>query len=153
MHDATKFVRRQELMRLLLAGHMLKECAKHLGMHYYTVRKYAREPEFLAELRSYSKEIYERVDAELKATKDDITERLEQASDTALDTIIQMMTTSSSDAIKLKAAQDILDRDGRASRTSRVESEQTRTVHITREDLTRFVTAADEIDRSENPRG
>src|SRR6266576_971264 len=95
MHEAAKLVRREELMRLLLCGLVLKE---------------------------KSNEIYKRLDAELASSKEDMQERLERASEEALEMMIEMARTSTS-IVKMKCLQDLMDRDGRISRTQRVQSD------------------------------
>lgn len=123
MHEAARLVKRDELMRLLLCGHMLKECAIHMRLSYCTVRSYAREPEFLAQLREKSNEIYKRLDAELVASKEDIKERLERNSEEALEYMMEI-ARSSTGMIKLKACQDVLDRDSRVSRTRKIDVDE-----------------------------
>jgi hypothetical protein len=122
MHEAAKLVKREELMRLLLCGHMLKECAAEMRLSYYTVRAYAKDPEFLLSLREKSSEIYKRLDAELASSKEDMRDRLERASEAALEQMIELASQSSG-MLKLKALQDLLDRDTRVSRTHRVEGD------------------------------
>jgi hypothetical protein len=122
MHEAAKLVRKEELMRLLLCGHMLKECAIHMRLSYWTVRGYAKEPGFLLDLKSKSTEIYARLDAELAANKEDMKEKLERASEEALEMMIELARTSTG-VIKLKSCQDLLDRDTRVSRTKRLDSD------------------------------
>jgi len=122
MHEAAKLVRREELMRLLLCGHIVKECAVHMHLSYWTVRGYARDPEFLLALKEKSNEIYKRLDAELASSKEDMQERLERASEEALEMMIEMARTSTS-IVKMKCLQDLMDRDGRISRTQRVQSD------------------------------
>lgn len=124
MHEAVKLVRKEELLRLLLTGHMLKECGPFLNLSYATVCTYARDPNFLSQLKEQSTEIYRRVDEELTASKMNILSRLEEASDRALQVMESIMETSKSDMIRVKAAQDIMDRDGRVSRTRRIEGSQ-----------------------------
>lgn len=122
MHEAAKLVKREELMRLLLCGHMLKECAAQMHMSYYTVRAYAKDPEFLLQLREKSAEIYKRLDAELASSKEDMRERLERASEAALEQLVEM-AGSATGMLKFKVLQDLLDRDTRVSRTHRVEGD------------------------------
>jgi len=122
MHEAAKLVRQEELMRLLLCGHMLKECAAHMRMSYWTVRNYAKDPLFLSQLREKSNEIYRRLDAELLSSKEDMKEKLERNSEEALEYMMELARTSTG-VIKLKACQDILDRDTRVSRTKKIDSD------------------------------
>jgi hypothetical protein len=122
MHEAAKLVRTQELMRLLLCGHMLKECAAQMRMSYYTVRGYAKDPAFLMSLREKSTEIYARLDAELMSSKEDMKEKLERNSEEALEMMMEMARTSTG-MVKMKCLQDLLDRDTRVSRTQKVDTD------------------------------
>lgn len=120
MHEASKLVKKEELMRLLLCGHMLKECAIHMRMSYWTVRNYAKDTHFLQELKEKSNEIYRRLDAEITASKEDMKERLERNSEEALEYMMEIARESTG-TLKLKACQDILDRDARVSRTRKID--------------------------------
>lgn len=93
-----------------------------MRMSYWTVRNYAKDPEFMGQLKLKSQEIYNRLDAELAANKEDMKERLERASEEALEMMIEL-ARSSTGVIKLKSCQDLLDRDTRVSRTKRLEGE------------------------------
>jgi hypothetical protein len=84
------------------------------------VRSWAREEAFLLALKELSSAVYERVDMELKSSKESIRAKLEEASEKALERIITLAQQEKNDHVALKAAQDILDRDGRISRTSTV---------------------------------
>jgi hypothetical protein len=101
---------------------MLKECAVHMHLSYYTIRAYARDPEFLFALREKSNEIYKRLDAELQSSKEDMQDRLERASEESLEMMLEMARTSTG-SVKVKCLQDLMDRDGRISRTQRVQSD------------------------------
>lgn len=105
-----------------MIGYSLKECADMMDLHVSTVRGYARQPLFLEKLKGMSKVVYERVDEELKARTDSIVERLQAASFEALEEMVKL-TKSPNEHIKLKAAQDLMDRDGRVSRTRRLEAD------------------------------
>jgi len=122
VHKAAKMIREDELLRLLMAGFMLKEAATHLNLAYWTVRKYASEPKFLAQLRELSGEIYERIDAELKVSKESILEKLEKVSDKALEKMENLLDRQdASPMLQFKVAQDLLDRRSEVSRTKRIE--------------------------------
>jgi phosphoribosylaminoimidazole carboxylase (NCAIR synthetase) len=123
MHEATKMVRTEELMRLLLAGYMMKECAKQMSMNYATIRKYASEPSFMAQLKELNSEVYSQVDSELKLNKAQITERLEDISEKALDTLESLLDATAPAPIRFKAAQDLLDRNPQVSRTKKIEAD------------------------------
>jgi hypothetical protein len=121
MHQAAKLVREEELLRLLMAGYMLKECASQMQMSYRTVREYAKQADFLQRLKALSEVVYARVDGELRASKEAIVQRLEEASDKALDEMMKLVEMEGTGMVKLKACQDIMDRDQRVSRTKKVE--------------------------------
>ncbi len=123
LHKAAKMIREDELLRLLMAGFMLKEAATHLDLAYWTVRKYASAPEFMVKLRELSTNVFERVDAELKHSKESIMEKLEKASDKALakmESLLDLPTAGP--MLQFKAAQDLLDRRAEVSRTKRVDA-------------------------------
>lgn len=120
MHETTRFVRKEELLRLLLAGYMLKECAPTLHLSYATVRAYVKEPGFMDELKGLSRSVWERIDEEIGAIKEDITSKMQEASAEALEEMRSLLK-SNVENIKLKAAQDLMDRDSRLSRTKRLE--------------------------------
>lgn len=122
VHTAAKFVREEELLRLLMSGFMLKECSMHMGVSYGTLRKYAREPGFLEKLKVLSQNVYERVDEELRKAKDSITERLESISESALEEMWELSKTAQG-MVKFKVLQDLMDRDTRISRQKKVEAQ------------------------------
>lgn len=93
-----------------------------LSLHVSTVRAYAKQPEFLVKLKALSTNVYERVDQELKARTDAITERLQEASDVALEEMLALTKGGKSEMVRLKAAQDLMDRDSRVSRTRKIDS-------------------------------
>jgi hypothetical protein len=121
MHEAVKLVREEQLLRLLLAGYMLRECAVQMKISYRTVRLYAHDTGFLMKLKSLSKEIYARVDGELQANADDIMSKLESYSMEALDEMMELARAEKG-MTKLKACQDIMDRNPQVSRTKRIEA-------------------------------
>lgn len=119
-HPLVRTIRKDELIRLLLAGFMLKECANRLRISYHTVCKYARGPEFLEELRQVSEDVWRRVDEELTDSKSAFVLRAEEASEDAL-VAMRNLLESQNEHIVYKAAQDLMDRDPRVSRTRRIE--------------------------------
>jgi hypothetical protein len=145
MHEATKIVRQEDLIRLLVIGFNLKECANQLGWAYRTVRVYAAEPEFLARLRELSAEAYAKVESELQSQHADIFVKLAQASDRALDKLVELLD-SPKEEVALRAAQDLLDRDGRITRKSETKSEHTHKVFDPAA-LLAAATAAKEMER------
>lgn len=123
VHAATLVVRDEEFMRYLLQGLTVKECAIHLGYSYVTMCKQARRPEFLVKLKELSGEIYERIDDELSTTKTEIMQRLEQASEAALEEMIKLATDAKDSKIRFMASQDLMDRDSRVSRQKKMDVE------------------------------
>jgi len=121
-HPAVRLMREDELLRLLQAGCTLKEAALHLRLSFPTLKKYVSQPEFLDRLKALNEVVFAQIDAELKTHRQDMYKRLEEASEIALEEMIKLATSSSSDGIRLKAAQDLMDRDPKVSRTRRLEA-------------------------------
>jgi hypothetical protein len=119
---AKAHVQREELLRLLLAGYSLREAANHMNASYYTVRMYVKRDDFLPKLKELSVEVYRRVDAEMGARKLSMLEKMEEASDEALETVLDLMRETKQDVVKMKCAQDLLDRNPQVSRTKRVDT-------------------------------
>lgn len=111
--------RREELLRLLLSGHRLKECATLLRLNPATVRKEVASPYFAQRLQEFSAEVFERVDSELQEMKVDPVVRLSELAAKALDNLEELLD-SESEHIKLKATQDALDRNATTSRLRKV---------------------------------
>lgn len=120
MHIAPKTVQEQELLRLLLTGSTIKECAITLDRSYSTVRNWARDPAFLLALKELSSEIFKRVDEELQSSKATIQAKLEDASEAALERLITMSQEAKNEHVVLKACESLLDRDSRFSKQHRV---------------------------------
>lgn len=91
-----------------------------LQVSYATVRKYASDEEFLRKLKEMSVLIYEQVDSELKLNASQVTQRIDELSDKALDTL-ETLLASDKDLIKLKAADSILDRNPESSKQKKIE--------------------------------
>lgn len=120
MHEAAKLVRQEELLNLLLLHIPLKQCAERLHISYQTTRKYASEPDFLANLKVLSSSIYEEVINDLKTEKKTMAEKLTEASEKALERL-EVLLNSTSEGVQLKAADSILDRTAETARNRKVE--------------------------------
>jgi hypothetical protein len=118
-----KELRQEELLRLLLAGYKLKEAAAYLKVTPWTVYRYLRETEFMNALKAANEEIWAQVDAEIKGNKIGIVQRAEEAAQDALEEMIKLAKGARQEGVRFKAAQDLMDRDTRISRTKRVEGE------------------------------
>jgi len=117
---ATKIVRDEALMRLLLQGFTIKEAGQQMRANYQVLCRVARQPEFLLKLREHSGEIAQRMVEELTTSQLTMSQRLEEASERALDEMLQLMGDSTG-SLKYKVCQDILDRDVRTSRTKKMD--------------------------------
>jgi hypothetical protein len=120
--EIKQMVKREELVRLTLAGFSLKESSRQLGVTYQTVLKYAKQDEFLSELKVLSAEMYSRIDNELRASRDYLSERLSEASNAALETLVGLLEPTVNENIRFKAAQDLLDRNPEVSRTKKIDA-------------------------------
>src|SRR5580765_2014396 len=121
MHEAVKLVRKQELLRYLLAKYTLKECSALMQVSYSTLRKWANNADFLAELKELSGEVWQEVTTELKVLTTSVQERLVEESEKALNTLIELMEDRTQKGIvRAKAAESILDRNPDTSKTSKI---------------------------------
>jgi hypothetical protein len=121
-NPARKIIRREELLRLLLQGFTIPECAAHMKSAAQTIRKYCREPEFLLILKEHSGEIAKRLVDELATNQVEMAQKLEEASAEALEEMIMMMRSLEQPTkLKLQVCQDLLDRDPKSSRTKRMD--------------------------------
>jgi hypothetical protein len=118
---ASKFAKQEEILRYLLTGHTLKECSVLTALSHVTVCHYVNEPEFLGRLKALSTEVYKQIDDQLIKTKATITQRIDQLSEKALDTLERLMD-SEKEGIVLKAADSVLDRNEKSARNKKVES-------------------------------
>jgi hypothetical protein len=118
---ARAMVRDEELMRLLLMGFTLPECAAQLKVTHYTVRYHSRKPHFLIMLKEHSNEIAKRLVDELSTSQVEMAQRLEEASAAALEEMMLMMNELGTNGLKVKICQDLLDRDPKSSRTKRLD--------------------------------
>ncbi len=117
-----EIVRDAEMLRLLCQGLTMMECSKIMGWSYVTIRKACKRQEFLAKLKEFNIEVYERVDEEIKAGKFNIAKRIEEAASEALDQMLSLARGAKAESIKYKACQDLMDREPAASRTRKVET-------------------------------
>jgi len=117
--EVRKNIKRDELMRLLLQGYTIRECAHSIGMTYTTAQRYVKEPEFREKIKEKSAELNQKLEEELFTQKLTFNQRLSEMADAALDEMERLMVESPAEGIRFKASQDILDRDGRAPRTAR----------------------------------
>lgn len=120
MHEASKLVKTEELLNLLLLHIPLKQCAERLHISYPTIRKYASEDEFLNNLRMLSSSIYDEVVTDLKTERKTLSDRLMEASDRAL-TKLEELLNSDSEQVVQKAADSILDRTVETARNRKIE--------------------------------
>ncbi len=144
-------LRREELLRLLLAGHRVKECAEILRWSTQTVRGELANVFFRNRLRLVSLEIYGKVDEELATLKTDPATRLSEMADKALDQM-ELLLDSSDDRIKLRVSQDVLDRNMETSKTRRLEK-SSRSLNVNIELLARAQKTAEEVSEyNQHPR-
>ena len=121
-NPARKLVRNEELLRLLLMGFTIRECAEQMKINPVTVRSYTRRPEFLIQLKEHSSEIAKRLVDELSTGQIEMAQRLEEASAAALEEMMSMMgALEGPSKLKLQVCQDLLDRDPKSSRTKRMD--------------------------------
>jgi hypothetical protein len=150
MHEASKLVKQEELLNLLLMHIPLKECAARLHVSYPTIRKYASEPDFLNSLRLLSGSIYTELVEELKFERKTLQQRMVEASDKAL-TRLEKLLESAQEGIALKAADSILDRNAESARNRRIEGDMSHRFTIDPLALMHAAQTAEEVDNARRP--
>lgn len=119
---ASGIVSEEELLRLMLQGFTMRESAMYMRASYSKIRKIAKQPEFLLKLREHSKEIGDRLVDEISRTQLEFTQRLEQASEDALEEMVAMMKDPAvNNHVRFRAASDLMDRDPRSSKTQKIQ--------------------------------
>ena len=128
--EATK----QLLLRMVAEGRSITECAKALGRNASTIREWVRDKNFMEELRKLNSLIWQQLDEELTRKAATTLQRIQQASDEALDKLLDLMDHADSEVVQMRCAQDLLDRNPETSKTHKVEK-TTRSVSISAEFL------------------
>jgi hypothetical protein len=118
-------LRKEELLRLLIAGKKIRQCCDILHLGPNTVRTYVRCPEFQMKLWNLDKGLWSRVDEELRLSKLSTIVRIQEMSEVALERIADLMESSTDESIVLRASQDVLDRNPETSKHSKQDSNST----------------------------
>lgn len=124
LDKAGRIAQKELLLRLLASGVPLVECSKQMKTSAMTLTKWARDPGFLERLKELNELVWRDMDERLKATVQTTVARIQQASDEALDKVLELMHGADSEQVQLKAAQDILDRNPDTGKTHKVESKE-----------------------------
>lgn len=133
---------KEVFLRMLAQGMRSSEAAQYLGRNRETLIKWARDPEFAARLKELNSEAFAEIDAEIKVMATNTVKRITAASDEALDTVLELMREADSEVVRLKSAQDVLDRNPETSKTHKVERKES-VVHID----AKFLTLAAEAEK------
>jgi hypothetical protein len=115
--EATK----QVLLRMVAEGRSITECAKALGRNASTIREWARDKNFMEELRKLNSLVWQQLDEELTRKAATTMQRIQQVSDEALDRVLFLMEYADSQVVQMRCAQDLLDRNPDTSKTHKVE--------------------------------
>lgn len=117
----TSLVAKDQFIRLIAGGKSIKECALILGREMSTLRKWFKEPQVMEKIKDINSDMYEEIDKDLTFRAKATHEKLYQAADEALDTVIDLMRGADNEVIKLRASQDLLDRRPDTSKVHRVD--------------------------------
>jgi DNA-binding CsgD family transcriptional regulator len=113
------------VIRYLAANYSVREAAKALNLTPNTIyRWFQQDQTMMSRLKALNEHLAEELNGQVFQAQLNFKQRLTQAADDALNEMESLMWTSSSEGIRLKAAQDLLDRDGRAPRTAKTEGRQ-----------------------------
>lgn len=124
LDKAGRLAQRELLLRLLAGGTPLVECSKQMKTSAITLAKWARSSEFMERLKALNELVWREMDEQLKQSVQTTMTRIQQASDEALDKVLELMHGADSEQVQLKAAQDILDRNPDTGKTHKVESKE-----------------------------
>jgi predicted transcriptional regulator len=102
--------RRKRVLECFLAGMSIAETAKVLHTAFTTVRVYLKDPTFQEELQKLSETAHRAAMAQIQDSRSAIQDRLEEIAWKGLDELEELIEQASSEHIKLKAADSILDR-------------------------------------------
>lgn len=138
-----------ELVKLLIEGNTVKDCARAIGVSGNTCRTYLKDPEVLRTLKELSETKYREVVAFAEERQLSLRERTLSLADEALDEMERLLADSN-DAIKFKVAQDILDRNGEVSRVQKQIGEH-KHIHVDAETLMNAAKAASELGGKHKP--
>lgn len=122
--ETTVGLRKEELLRLLIAGKRVRDAAKILRLSAGTVRTYIKCPEFQQKLWNHDQRLWQSIDEELRSSKVDMIVRIREASDQALERIVELMD-SDDESISFRASSDILDRNPETSKRSKQDTTST----------------------------
>lgn len=114
--SASTFVKKQDLLRFLMAGYTVRECAHLISVSYHTTLKYCRDIGFRGELKTLSKEVWQRLEVELEGSRNFIQSRVYEISDKALVALEQLVDGARNESAKLGAVKVALDLDDRIDR-------------------------------------
>lgn len=113
-------------LRLLASGMPIKEVAVQLNRSRTAINGWLHTGDFLQRLKALNAQAFAEIDAEIKTMASTTVKRITEASDAALDKILELMDTAGSEQVQLKAAQDILDRNPETTKTHKVQSTETK---------------------------
>jgi hypothetical protein len=133
-NKASRMAQKEVVLRLLASGIPIHEVAKQTKTSGITIAKWFRDPEMAARLKELNAIVWADLDAQLKVKATQTFERIQEASDEALDKVLELMHSADSEVVQMRCAQDVLDRNPDTSKTKKVEK-TTRSVSISAEFL------------------
>jgi len=127
-NKAARMAQQEVVLRLLASGIPIHEVAKQTKTSGVTIAKWFRDPGMAERLKELNEMVWADLDAQLKVRATRTFERIQEASDEALDKVLELMHSADSEVVQMRCAQDILDRDPDTSKTKKVEKT---TKHLT----------------------
>jgi hypothetical protein len=120
-NKAARLAQQEIVLRLLASGIPIHEVAKQTKTSGITIAKWFRNPEMAARLKELNEMVWADLDSQLKVRATKTFERIQEASDEALDKVLELMHSADSEVVQMRCAQDILDRDPDTSKTKKIE--------------------------------
>jgi hypothetical protein len=113
--------KRELLLRMMVEGVTMKECAKRLGCSYWSVARLTKDEDFMKRLKELNVKVFGELDEELKKKALATHEKIQEVSDDALNKLLDLMESADSEVVQMRCAQDLLDRNPDTSKTKKIE--------------------------------
>lgn len=115
-----------ELVRLLIRGATIKQAADKMGFHRSTIQKWLRQEAFQVKLMRTRHLVFERtrdvVEEAVEEAEADLQKKMQQYARVAVEKMFNLMMTAEAEAVQLKAAEGLADRNAGTQKTRKLET-------------------------------
>lgn len=139
-------MRKREVIKLLLDGRTVRQCADIVGVTHHTIVNYLREPEFREELRSLHSDLLNKLDSEFLVQRQTRLQIIDELSFKALERMRGILDDPDAHVtVVAKVATDVLDRHPETSRQKKLDITEKR-INLSGEDLLGALQAMKDIE-------